>query len=155
MRGGTLFGSTVFFPRVQSLPGSTYVRYWQAQNLDFGVRMPILLLTCLALLFVASALSLRRGWRIQTLTVLAAALVVLTVALTLIQMEPLNRVADSWNPDALPADWAATRDLWASWHLARTMLAVLAFGCLLASQTLLPHDASGSAARAAGRVTIG
>jgi hypothetical protein len=76
-------------------------------------------------------------------TSLALLLVVLSIVVTVTQMEPLNSIADSWNPDALPADWADNRDQGLTWHLIRTVLTVAAFVSLLASQALAPgwrHD---------------
>ena len=37
-----------------------------------------------------------------------------------------------WDPDRLPADWAATRDQWLRWHYLRTGLSAGAFLCVLA-----------------------
>lgn len=63
-------------------------------------------------------------------------LVVATVLLTVTQLEPLNAIANSWDPDRLPGDWAATLETWLWWHRVRVVLAVAAFGSLLACQVL-------------------
>lgn len=132
--GGVVF--SVLAPGVYELPGPAYVRYWQALNLDYGAAMPVLLLSCIALLITTAVLSRSRSGLVLWLTVAATALVVLTVVLTVSQMEPLNRLADSWDPDLLPEDWADVRDLWRNWHLVRTVLALLAFASLLTSQAV-------------------
>ncbi len=41
---------TALAPSLRSLPGPDYVRYWQGLNADYGRAMPVLLLTCLALM---------------------------------------------------------------------------------------------------------
>ncbi len=79
-------------------------------------------------------LSARRGPLVLGTAVAATVLVVATIVLTVTQVEPLNRLADSWNPDALPADRGTVRDTWTGLHLVRTVLAVAAFALLLASQ---------------------
>lgn len=132
--GGVLFA--VLAPRVYELPGPAYVRYWQAVNLDYGAAMPVLLLSCVALLIATSVLSVPRGRLVSGLDVAATLLVVGTIVLTLTRMEPLNDIGDAWDPDALPAGWAATVDAWRNLHLVRTVLAVAAFALLLASQAL-------------------
>lgn len=132
--GGVVF--SVLAPSVYDIPGPAYVRYWQAQNVDYGAAMPVLLLSLLAVLIVTSVLSARRGRRVLALTVITTVLVVATVVVTVTQMEPLNELANSWDPDRLPTDWESTRDDWLQWHNVRVALAVAAFGCLLASQVL-------------------
>ncbi|MEU4572698.1 anthrone oxygenase family protein [Nonomuraea sp. ATR24] len=132
--GGVLF--VVLAPSVGSLPGPAYVRYWQALNVDYGRAMPPLLLTGIAATLVTSALSWPRGWLTLGLSSAALLLVILTVALTLTGLEPLNRVVDTWNPDKLPADWHEIRQRWLNLHLVRTVLAVAAFACLLTAQAI-------------------
>ncbi|MFI6485830.1 anthrone oxygenase family protein [Nonomuraea sp. NPDC050663] len=132
--GGVLFA--VLAPSVGGLPGAAYVRYWQALNVDYGRAMPPLLLTGIAATAVTSALSWPRGWLVLGLSSAALLLVILTVALTLAGLEPLNRVADSWNPDKLPADWHEIRQRWLNLHLVRAVLAVAAFACLITAQAV-------------------
>ncbi|MFG6194605.1 anthrone oxygenase family protein [Nonomuraea sp. JJY05] len=132
--GGVFF--VVIAPSVARMPGPAYVRYWQALNVDYGRAMPPLLLTGIAAMIVVSALSWRRGWVVFGVSSAALILVILTVALTLTGLEPLNRIADAWDPDRLPADWHQSRRRWFSLHLIRTALALAAFGCLIAAQAL-------------------
>lgn len=153
---GVYCGGLVFWvlaPRVQDLPGPAFVRYWQALNLDYGARMPVLVMASLVLLVATSALSVRRGRAVLVLSVAATVLLVGSIVVTLTQMEPLNRLADAWNPDSLPADWTDTKDLWAQWQFVRTALVVAALGCLLASQTL--PDAPRRAGRRLARTAPG
>ena len=135
-----LYAGGVFFiviaPSVGRLPASAYVPYWQAVNIDYGRAMLPFLLTCLALLIATAALSYGRGWPVFTLSVVAALLVIATIVLTVTQLEPINRVADTWSPERLPTDWAAQRQRWLALHTVRTILAVLAFASLLTAKAL-------------------
>ncbi|MFI6925426.1 anthrone oxygenase family protein [Nonomuraea spiralis] len=131
--GGVVF--VVLAPSVARLPGPAYVRYWQALNVDYGRAMPPLLLAGVAALIVVTALSWRRGWVVLGVSTAALIMVILTVVLTLTGLEPLNRVADAWDPDLLPADWHESRRRWLNLHLVRTALALAAFACLIAVQT--------------------
>ncbi|MFI6708952.1 anthrone oxygenase family protein [Nonomuraea sp. NPDC050478] len=131
--GGVLF--VVLAPSVGRIPGPAYVRYWQALNADYGQRMPPLLLISVAALLVVTVLSWQRGWLVFGLSAAALILVVLTVALTVAGMEPLNQAANAWDPDALPAGWDEIRQRWLNLHLVRTGLALAAFACLIVART--------------------
>jgi hypothetical protein len=127
--GGVTF--LVIAPSLQRLPGEAYVPYWQALNVDYGRAVPPSLLTCMALIGIAAWLSRGRGRVTPAFTVAALVLLVLEAVVTLTQMDGLNRLADSWEPGRLPADWADVRQTWLSWHNVRTVLALAAFGSLL------------------------
>lgn len=132
--GGVLF--VVLAPSAGRLPGPAYVRQWQALNTDYGRVMPALLLTSVLALIVTSVLSWHHGRLVFGLAAGALVLVVLTIVLTVVVMEPLNRIADSWNPDSLPSSWQQIRQRWAGMHLIRTVLGVTAFACLTISQAI-------------------
>ncbi|MET8863502.1 DUF1772 domain-containing protein [Nonomuraea sp. NPDC004580] len=130
--GGVVF--VVLAPSVARLPGPAYVRYWQALNVDYGRAMPPLLLTGIAALTIVAVLSWRRGWFSFGVSAAALILVILTVALTLTGLEPLNRMVDAWDPDLLPADWHESHRRWLTLHFIRTALALAAFACLIIVQ---------------------
>ncbi|WP_327008406.1 DUF1772 domain-containing protein [Dactylosporangium sp. NBC_01737] len=155
-----LYAGGVFFvvvaPSLGRLPGPAYVRYWQALNTDYGRAMPPLLLTCAVLLLATSALSYGRGRLVFGITVGVLLLVVATVVLTVTQLEPLNRLADTWDADRLPDDWAAARDRWLTLHAVRTVIAVVAFAALLTAQAVDRGQAGvGRAAAIGSRVRAG
>ncbi|MCH1867351.1 DUF1772 domain-containing protein [Nocardioides sp. CFH 31398] len=149
--GGVVFSALA--PSVYRLPGSAYVRLWQAQNHDYGATMPVLLLAGLAALVLTAALSRSSGALVLGPTALAAVLLVATIVLTVTQLEPFNRAADGWNPDRLPADWSSTLDAWRRLHTVRIVLAVAAFSLLLAAQVADtrpgPRERTGSEAAVA------
>ncbi|WP_432044183.1 anthrone oxygenase family protein [Streptomyces cadmiisoli] len=152
--GGTLF--MVLAPSLMRLPASSYVPYWQALNTDYGRAMPPLLLGALALLVTTSVLSYRRGPLVFGLTVAAVLLVVAVVVLTVVQLEPLNRLADTWTAQQQPADWADVRRQWWNLHIIRTVLAMLALIVLLAAQAADREGGNGadSAHPAVPRATV-
>jgi hypothetical protein len=100
-------------PRLLRVPGAASVRYWQALNADYGRAMPRLLLTRLAFLVATCVLSWRRGGLTLGLALAGTTLVVVTIVPTLVWLEPLNPMADGWDPDRLPSDWSDTRSTWA------------------------------------------
>lgn len=132
--GGLLF--VVLAPSASRLPGPTYVRHWQALNNDYGSVMPPLLLTSVLTLIITTALSWHRDRPVFVLSAGALVLVVLTIVLTVTAMEPLNRLADSWDPDHLPHTWPEIREHWAALHLVRTLLAMVAFACITLTQVI-------------------
>ena len=136
--GGVLF--TVLAPSLADLPGSAYVRSWQALNQDYGRAMPVLLLTAIACTLAATVLALRRGPVAIGFTAAGLILTVATVVLTVARMEPLNELANGWDPDRLPADWSEVRSQWLGLHGIRTALAVSAFVSLLVVQALDPVE---------------
>ncbi len=132
--GGVLF--VVLAPSAGRLPGPSYVRQWQALNTDYGRVMPPLLLTSVLALVATTVLSWHHGRFVLVLGAGALVFVVLAVVLTVVAMEPLNRIADSWDPDRLPVTWQQVRQRWAGLHLVRTVLAVAAFVCLTLSRAV-------------------
>ncbi|GAA4557551.1 DUF1772 domain-containing protein [Planotetraspora kaengkrachanensis] len=130
--GGLVF--TVLAPSLRALPAPAYVRYWQALNVDYGRAMPVLLLTCLALLLATCAMSFPRGRLVFWLTIVALLLLVATIVLTLTRLDPLNQLANSWDADQPPTDWADVRLRWWALHGVRTAMATLAFFALLIAQ---------------------
>ncbi|MEV7229038.1 DUF1772 domain-containing protein [Polymorphospora sp. NPDC051019] len=148
--GGLIFA--VLAPSLRELPGPAYVRYWQALNGDYGRAMPVLLLTCVALLVATSTLSYRRGGLTFVLSLAATGLTIGVIVLTVTWLEPLNDIADSWHPDEPPGTWSDLRDRWWSLHLVRTVLALAAFACLLLAQAVdQPRAASDGAGVSAPR----
>ncbi|MEV0134222.1 anthrone oxygenase family protein [Dactylosporangium sp. NPDC050688] len=146
--GGVFF--VVIGPSVTRLPADAYTRWWQAMNTDMRRAMPPLLLICLGLLILTAVLGYGRSKPAFVAAVVAILLIVATIGLTVSQLEPLNAIGDTWNPDAPPADWTEVRNRWQRLHLVRTLLALLTLVTLLAahvverattpsSATLSPH----------------
>jgi uncharacterized membrane protein len=151
--GGTVF--MVLAPSLTRLPASSYVPFWQALNRDYGRAMPVLLLSALALLVVTSVLSYRRGPLAFGLSVTGALLVIAVIVLTVTQLDPLNKLADTWTAEQQPSDWADVRRQWWNLHIVRTVLAMLAFAALLLAQAAdQGGDSVNPAQSAAPRATV-
>lgn len=52
---------------------------------------------------------------------------------------PLNYYTESWDPLALPADWATTRDSWNQANAARVLNSFIAFLLSLCALVLQPN----------------
>jgi hypothetical protein len=65
--------------------------------------------------------------------VIALALLLLALLVSLAVNGPINVQQLSWNVQAPPADWARIRDRWQIAHAVRTLAIVLAFGHLSAA----------------------
>jgi hypothetical protein len=67
------------------------------------------------------------------LSVLGLVLIIGDMAVTLKGNVPINRVVQSWQPDAPPPEWREIRDRWERLHSIRTALIVAGFAFLAAS----------------------
>lgn len=77
-----------------------------------------------------------RQWRSRWWWALGAAGLLYALGIVLFTAEvnlPLNAYTESWNPHALPSDWAATRERWNAANLWRTGAGAAAFALALAS----------------------
>ncbi len=77
-----------------------------------------------ALLAVAAVFS--RG-RARFFFAVAAVIFLGSLIVTVVVEVPINRTVATWNVDALPENWAAVRDRWLHFHVARTVGGLLAF----------------------------
>lgn len=115
----------------------TQVRQVELDSLDklaVVTLLPALITTALLVAFTFKA----RG-RAPRLTLVALALLVGILALTLVINMPINADQLDWTVQAPPGDWATVRDHWQIAHGVRTGAAVLAFGGLIADATGTSH----------------
>lgn len=66
----------------------------------------------------------------------AVALIVATVAVTLVVNVPINRQTAQWNPLNPPPDWQLLRNRWERFQAIRSMLLLLGFSCLVLAAAL-------------------
>ena len=83
-----------------------------------------------ALALLAAWREHRAGWW-RGLALVGAAYVLGIVFFTQQVNLPLNHTTESWNPQALPADWAGVRDRWNATNLWRAGLSLAAFAAAL------------------------
>jgi uncharacterized membrane protein len=134
---GFLVAVLVLELSLRSYDGAVYtqVRHVELDNLDklaSATLIPALILTALLVFFLARAKQSVR------LPATALALMVLILGLTLIVNLPINSDQLDWKVQSPPSDWATVRDHWQLAHALRTVVAVLAFGCLTFSRVRTP-----------------
>lgn len=77
------------------------------------------------------------GWhdRGTGLVVTAGALLILSVAMSLLLLVPINNRNKAWTPGNRPADWKEQLNRWARWHYVRVAVIIAAFALLVAALT--------------------
>ncbi|MEV5330933.1 DUF1772 domain-containing protein [Streptomyces werraensis] len=91
-----------------------------------GAVMPVWYIGSLVLVAVW-AVAGRHG---TGLLVTAAALLVLSVIMSLLLLVPINNRNKTWTPENRPADWREQLDRWARYHYGRLALITAAFTLL-------------------------
>ncbi|SOD29223.1 Uncharacterized membrane protein [Variovorax sp. YR752] len=145
------YSANVNFATLQ-MDGATYALVQSSLNRNvrhamfFGFFFGPPLLCALA---VGTAWTARReGW--WWCLLLAGVLYGLGIVVFTAQVNlPLNVYTESWNPQALPSDWAQTRSRWNAANLWRTVAAALAFGLALAALCARAVTAAQSSANSA------
>ncbi|MFE5191871.1 anthrone oxygenase family protein [Streptomyces sp. NPDC056628] len=67
------------------------------------------------------------------LPVIAAALLVLSVVMSVLLLVPINNRGKTWTPENRPADWKEQTNRWNRYHYARVGVIVAAFTLLVAA----------------------
>jgi quinol-cytochrome oxidoreductase complex cytochrome b subunit len=115
---------------LRRLNGREYASVRQAEFASFTLFVGALLLPTL----VAVAMLVIHARKAHSITlrpaVIALALLLLALLVSLAVNGPINVQQLSWNVQAPPADWARIRDRWQIAHAVRTLAIVLAFGHL-------------------------
>jgi uncharacterized membrane protein len=127
------------------LHGSEWVMEHQAMDALFSRVMPPFW-NASVLVLIAAAIFTRGSAR--SLFAVAAMLLAVSLVVTVSVEVPMNCAIALWNASSPPANWGEVRDRWLSFHLARTILGVVAFGCATSAlMTRRPmQDESGSLA---------
>ncbi|MEV7690335.1 DUF1772 domain-containing protein [Streptomyces bungoensis] len=96
-----------------------------------GALMPVWYITSLAL----SAIWAVAGWHRHGagLVVIAAALLILSVIMSLLLLVPINNRGKTWTPENRPEDWKEQMNRWDRFHYARVAVIVAAFALLAAA----------------------
>ncbi|MFH9554511.1 anthrone oxygenase family protein [Streptomyces sp. NPDC017435] len=94
-----------------------------------GALMPFWYIGSLAL----SAVWAIAGWdrRGAGLVVIAAALLIASVIMSLLLLVPINNQGKTWTPENRPADWKEQMNRWDRYHYVRVALIVAAFAFLV------------------------
>lgn len=119
---GTLLGG---WPLLAALPADRYVEAYAFLATRYDPAMPICLLGTLAGdVTLASLPSVGRHPAAQALFLVAAALAVTTIAISVSKNVPTNRWIQSVDPDAPPADLPARKAAWGVWNRRRSLVAI-------------------------------
>ncbi|MER5638061.1 DUF1772 domain-containing protein [Kitasatospora sp. NPDC002227] len=85
-----------------------------------------------------TSLALSAGWAVAGrhrtgtgLVVAAAALLVVSVLMSVLLLVPINNRSKTWTPENRPADWKEQQDSWDRYHYARVAVIVAAFTLLV------------------------
>ena len=84
---------------------------------------------------VLSGLWAIAGWhhRGAGLVVIAAALLILSVIMSLLLLVPINNRSKTWTPENRPADWKQQANRWDRYHYVRVAVLIAAFTLLAAA----------------------
>jgi uncharacterized membrane protein len=140
------FFSTYSFsvaPALLGVDGATYASVQSALNRHVRHALFFVFFFGAAALPALALVVNRRHWRSAAFWLVAAAGLAYAlgvVAYTANVNLPLNHYTESWNPQALPADWAATRDAWNAANAVRVAVSVSAFVASLAALVLRPSQ---------------
>ncbi|MFF2813355.1 anthrone oxygenase family protein [Streptomyces sp. NPDC058000] len=67
------------------------------------------------------------------LVVIAAALLILSVIMSLLLLVPINNRGKTWTPENRPADWKQQMNRWDRFHYVRVGIIIAAFALLVAA----------------------
>lgn len=108
-----------------------WISYHQAIRMPYSVLVPPLGLVAI---IGAVATLVRSGGRVyRPAIVLAVICLLVGMAITVMVHFPMNAAIDSWPPTMPPEGWERVRHDWLVAHSVRSVLAVAAFGLLIAA----------------------
>ncbi|MEV7279356.1 DUF1772 domain-containing protein [Streptomyces sp. NPDC093111] len=98
-----------------------------------GAVMPVWYITSLVLAGVRAV----AGWhRPGTgLVVTGAALLLVSVIMSVLLLVPINNRGKTWTPENRPADWQEQSNRWDRFHYVRVAVIIAAFTCLVTALT--------------------
>jgi Domain of unknown function (DUF1772) len=113
----------------KTLSISTYVEQQQSVIKALNTLMPLLGL--LTTILTLTSGFLQKNNKVIFITLLIAALfLIISGLVTRLGNQPINSIVLTWNKENVPADWTGLRDKWWSFHIIRTLTALVAF-CLI------------------------
>ncbi|GAA2882922.1 DUF1772 domain-containing protein [Streptomyces mexicanus] len=135
---GTMVGvefsvAFVMNPILNALPGDAGQLGHAHGGRMLGAVMPVWYIGSLVLVAIRAV----AGWHHQGtgLVVTAAALLILSVVMSLLLLVPINNRGKTWTPENRPADWKEQLNRWTRWHYVRVAVIIGAFALLAAALT--------------------
>jgi uncharacterized membrane protein len=131
---GVEFAVSFFLnPILNGLPGDNGLRARTHGARLGGAVMPFWYITSLVLVGVWAV----AGWHQHGtgLVVTAAALLILSVIMSILLLVPINNRVKTWTPENRPADWKQQMNRWDRFHYVRVAVIIAAFALLVAALT--------------------
>lgn len=125
---GTIFGIWIGYnPKDLSAP--TFIEQQQSAINALNTLMPLLGLITIVLTLTSAFLQQKEK---STFAILLIATVFLLISglTTRLGNQPINSVVMTWDMNAAPENWTTLRDQWWSYHIVRTLSALIAL-CLI------------------------
>ncbi|UUU36177.1 DUF1772 domain-containing protein [Streptomyces sp. CA-210063] len=121
----------VINPILNALPEDSGVLGRAHGGRMLGALMPVWYITSLVLTAVWAV----AGWPASGagLVVIAAALLILSVIMSLLLLVPINNRSKTWTPENRPEDWKEQKNRWDRFHYVRVAVIIAAFTLLVAA----------------------
>jgi uncharacterized membrane protein len=129
---GVEFAVSFFLnPILNGLPGDNGLRARTHGARLGGAVMPFWYITSLVLVAIWAV----AGWHHHGtgLVVTAAALLILSVIMSILLLVPINNRVKTWTPENRPADWKQQMNRWDRFHYVRVAVIIAAFALLVAA----------------------
>ncbi|MDA2809333.1 DUF1772 domain-containing protein [Nocardiopsis sp. RSe5-2] len=121
----------VINPILDALPDDSAVRGRAHGGRMLGALMPVWYITSLVLVVVWAVVEW--GEQGTVLVVASAALLILSVVMSLLLLVPINNQGKTWTPETRPADWKQRMKRWDRYHYVRVAVIIAAFALLPAA----------------------
>ena len=147
---GVVFWGTWFSlsRSIGAITPATFLEVGQTMIANLGGPMAVLMpATILSAIPVLVTLYRRHRGGFYLMLV-ASALLVAALVITLTVNVPIDYAIDDWTVETLPPDWSAIRDRWQAYHTGRTFVSLAGFGCALAAILWNSEDRHASHGRA-------
>lgn len=128
---GILFGIWLGY-NPKSLSVSTYVEQQQGAIKSLNTIMPLLGLITIILTLISAFLQ-KDNRTIFIFLIVATIFLVISGLVTKFGNQPINKIVMTWNKAEVPGTWTELRDKWWSFHILRTLTAVVAFCFIVAT----------------------
>ncbi|MFF1969412.1 anthrone oxygenase family protein [Streptomyces sp. NPDC058232] len=121
----------VINPILNALPEDSGVLGRAHGGRMLGALMPVWYITSLVLTAVWAV----AGWHRPGagLVVIAGALLILSVVMSLLLLVPINNRGKTWTPENRPDDWKEQQNRWDRFHYVRVAVIIAAFTLLVAA----------------------
>jgi hypothetical protein len=122
---GSIFGILLGY-NPHELSAATYIEQQQSIITALNTLMPILGLVAI-LLTLTSAFLQKNDKNVFICMLVATAFLVISGLTTRFGNQPINGIVLTWDMNTPPSNWMALRDKWWSFHIFRTITALIAF----------------------------